>query len=88
MRIILLDGGRFTDKAEAHAYMAKVLGFPPYYGKNLDALADALAEIPRDTGVIIANTEKMRESLGEYACGITDTFRDVLGACFRVCIFE
>ncbi len=32
-------------KKEGHDYLKKVLNFPDYYGKNLDALYDCLTEI-------------------------------------------
>ncbi len=87
MKITVLDGRRFKDKRTAHEYIAASLGFPEYYGKNLDALADCLSELPHDMGVIIANASTMHNQLGNYADGITDTFAEILGAKFRVCVF-
>ncbi len=37
------------DKKQMHEHIAKVLHFPQYYGKNLDALYDCLSEIDTDT---------------------------------------
>ncbi len=88
MRVIVLDGACFTSKAETHEYIAKMLGFPAYYGKNLDALDDSLHELPRDTGIIIVNAAAARCALSDYADGIFEDFFDVLGGRFRVCIFE
>ena len=47
-RIILLDGRALT-----HETIAAALAFPPYYGKNLDALHDCLTEIGQDTVIIV-----------------------------------
>lgn len=88
MRVIVLDGAQFTSKADAHEYIKNLLGFPEYYGKNLDALDDCLHELPRDIGVIIVNTAAARCALSDYADGIFEDFSDVLGGRFRVCIFE
>ncbi|MBQ8551338.1 MAG: barstar family protein [Clostridia bacterium] len=88
MKVIILDGARFTNKSAAHEYIAASLNFPTYYGKNLDALDDCLSELPRDTAVVITNAGRAKENLGAYADGILDDFRDVLGERFCVCIFE
>ncbi len=88
MRITVLDGARFTSKAVAHEYIAKMLDFPEYYGKNLDALNDSLHELPRDMGVIIVNAAAAKCALSNYADGIFEDFFDVLGGRLRVCIFE
>ena len=44
MRIVILEGETLT-----HEKIAEELRFPPYYGKNLDALCDCLAEISEKT---------------------------------------
>ncbi len=87
MKITVLDGSRFNDKQAAHEYIAASLGFPSYYGKNLDALADSLSELPPDVGVIITNASMVCNLPVDYADGITDTFAEILGAKFRVCVF-
>lgn len=38
-------GPRCTSQADLHAFVAKKLGFPDYYGANLNALADCLSEM-------------------------------------------
>lgn len=39
-------------KEEGHDYLMKALGFPDYYGKNLDALYDCLTEMECDIELI------------------------------------
>lgn len=34
-----------VSREEAHAYLKETFAFPEYYGKNLDALHDCLAEM-------------------------------------------
>lgn len=42
---IYLDIRRLNERTEAHEYLKEQLGFPEYYGRNLDALFDYLTEI-------------------------------------------
>jgi len=51
MRKIVLDFRGLKTKREIHEYLAERLEFPPYYGKNLDALYDCLTEIGEPTAV-------------------------------------
>ena len=60
-----LDGNLI--KNEGHDYLMKVLNFPDYYGKNLDALYDCLCEIECDIELINA---------GEVDVEIIETFKD------------
>lgn len=74
MREYSLDCRKFIYRSEAHGYIAQTLGFPDYYGKNLDALSDCLSEL---SGV------KIRLENRGYLCGsnryagkIIDVFKD------------
>ena len=42
---ICLDCAFLREREEAHVYLARMLDFPDYYGKNLDALFDCLTEM-------------------------------------------
>lgn len=44
-----LDGAADRSKAEVLAAVGDALGFPDYYGRNFDALADCLDDIDVDT---------------------------------------
>lgn len=44
-RLALLDGDAITDKAAFLRGCADALAFPPYFGRNWDALADCLTDL-------------------------------------------
>ena len=45
MKQIVLDGNILADATLVHVYLKEMLEFPEYYGKNLDALHDCLADL-------------------------------------------
>lgn len=45
MKHITLDGNILADCVQMHDYLKETLGFPEYYGKNLDALYDCLTDL-------------------------------------------
>lgn len=42
---IVLDARCMDTKETAHVYLQEQLGFPEYYGKNLDALYECMCEL-------------------------------------------
>ena len=76
MKTVMLDCRMMTAKKEVHEYIAEKLGFPGYYGKNLDALYDCLTEFCRDTLIVIRYTSALEAALGEYGANLLNTFKD------------
>lgn len=64
MRTIMIDGREMTSRENAHTYLAKILSFPDYYGRNLDALYDCLGDISEKTHLVIHHCSKIEVALG------------------------
>lgn len=52
-----LDACKMRGKKAAHTYLSRMLSFPAYYGRNLDALYDCLTELPA-TKIQFINRDK------------------------------
>ena len=63
---LILDGLRMQTRNTAHDHLKEQLGFPEYYGRNLDALYDLLMELPGDTEIRMIHRQAMLENLGSY----------------------
>ena len=55
MKTIELDFKELYTPRQIHEYIAEKLGFPDYYGNNLDALYDCLTDISEETEITIVN---------------------------------
>lgn len=67
MNICKLDGKEIMDRGMLHDVLAVSLGFPDWYGRNLDALYDCLTDLQEDTEIQLLHESIMEEHLGEYA---------------------
>ena len=74
MRKVILDCEKLLERRQAHLYLADLLDFPDYYGKNLDALFDCLTELPECT--IILQNEKALRKAGGYGVKMLETLRE------------
>ncbi len=70
-----LTSGESVSRREFHEYIAGKMGFPDYYGHNLDALYDCLTDICEPTAIGIAMPEDMDEELEEHDGGGQDRHR-------------
>lgn len=70
---ITLDGAKMTSRAAAHGHIAGVLGFPEWYGNNLDALWDMLAA-SGELELELINAPAMLNGMDSYACRMISVF--------------
>lgn len=75
MGVCILDGKEIKDREQLHDALADSLGFPEWYGRNLDALYDCLTELHEDTEVRLLNESEMKQHLGEYAGFLAEVLR-------------
>ncbi|MBR4727259.1 MAG: barstar family protein [Clostridia bacterium] len=76
MKTVILNGARMTDRETAHRYLAELLDFPPYYGGNLDALADCLSEFCGGWEILLLHPEALCAQLGSYGEVMLEVFRE------------
>ena len=57
MKKVIVNCEKLIEREQAHLYLAQMLDFPEYYGKNLDALYDCLTELKECTLVLQGETE-------------------------------
>lgn len=65
--MVILDALEMTDKEALHKYLQHQLGFPEYYGGNLDALWDMLSTLSSPVHIILINSDALYSNLGGYA---------------------
>ncbi len=66
MKTCILDGNVILDKEILHEMLAEQLGFPHWYGKNLDALYDLLTDLPK-AEIVIFHPDALYDHLERYA---------------------
>lgn len=76
MREISLDLTPFEEKISLHGYLKQELGFPFYYGANLDALHDELASETNDTAITLTLPKHPAGKMAEYMPRLRQVFED------------
>ena len=71
---IILDCENLVQRKQAHQYLARMLDFPDYYGKNLDALFDCLTELGGCTVILDGGAELSRN--GGYGAKVLKVFEE------------
>lgn len=75
MKTIILKGEEFITKEKFHEILKNKLGFPEYYGGNLDALWDCLTtDLEYPVKIHWVNVDKSIELLGNYVQIALDIF--------------
>lgn len=76
MKQFLLDGRDMKDRAAAYGVIRETLGFPEWFGENLDALWDCLGEMEAGSSLVLANTSALLDALGPYGEKMLSCFRE------------
>ena len=74
--MIVLEGRRMTDRQAMHGELKQKLSLPDYYGGNLDALNDCLAERRERELIVIEDAGAFLEGCGTSAVGLLRVFND------------
>jgi ribonuclease inhibitor len=72
----VLDFEHIKNKTELHEYLKTQLKLPEYYGNNLDALCDCLADCGADLCITLYHYDTLQQELGEYAQMLLQVFKD------------
>ena len=75
MKTITLSVENIQTVKALHVYLAYMLEFPAYYGKNLDALHDLLGEISEELKIVLTG-EAASEEMVAYLPKLERVLRD------------
>ena len=78
MKRIILNSENLLEREQAHLYLAQMLDFPEYYGKNLDALFDCLTE-QGECNIVLQGEAVLRQTDG-YGAKILKVFQEAARA--------
>lgn len=80
--VVNLDGSRINTVDDFHHQIAKVMDFPDYYGKNLDALWDCLTgDVDADVRLVWKQHHLSKTNLGDGFGKIIRIFEDLKAEC-------
>ncbi|MBN3726004.1 barstar family protein [Burkholderia sp. Ac-20379] len=76
--VVGIDGRQIRSEADFHVAIGKALNFPSYYGKNLDALWDALsANVEWPVRIIWCESSMSQAEMSEDFGRIVEILRKV-----------
>ena len=78
MKNVILDCEKLLQRKQAHSYLAQMLDFPDYYGKNLDALFDCLTELGDCT--IVLEGEALLQNTDCYGQKVLKVLKEAVQA--------
>lgn len=63
----IIDGAQECTRDSVHSLLALQLGFPDWYGNNLDALFDCLTDVHAPIEITLLHAPALEAQLGPYA---------------------
>lgn len=82
MLTLKISGAEIHTRAELYESISRQLPLPDWFGKNLDALHDALTcdILPKEAvAVEITGNAALRDNLGKYADALVGMLNDIAG---------
>lgn len=76
MEEIMLDVTPFEEKISLHRYLKEALGFPFYYGGNLDALFDELSSDTQPRLITLRYPLRPKGKMADYLPRLVKVFED------------
>ena len=76
LMVTTMEGGNIRTRDELHDALIRALNLPTWYGRNLDALYDCLADVNQDTELRLLHPARLEEALGGYARSLLSVLRD------------
>jgi RNAse (barnase) inhibitor barstar len=73
-----LDVSSFEEKISLHRYLKETMGFPFYYGGNLDSLFDELTSVTKPTHIILCYSTRPKGKMVEYTPRLLKVFSDAV----------
>ncbi|MCE5342367.1 MAG: barstar family protein [Eubacteriales bacterium] len=84
MQEIQLDISVFEGKISLHRYLKERMGFPFYYGANLDALFDELSSITEPTHITLLYSTLPLGQMAEYTPRLLRVFGDAANENYNI----
>ncbi len=81
---IQLDISEFEEKVSVHRYLKEQLGFPFYYGANLDALYDQLSSITEPVHITLDYSTTPLGDMLRYTPRVLKVFGDAAGVNYNL----
>lgn len=76
MKTITLDVSCIQTRKALHIYLQYMLNLPGYYGKNLDALYDLLAQENEEMHIVLMGVQHAQGELTAYMPGLLEVLED------------
>ena len=72
-----IDLSRVTDVNSLHEQLEEALPLPAWYGRHLDALYDALTELPGEASIYVSGQDRLPGQMRDYYDRLCRVLRDV-----------